>query len=207
MSNKNNWSKTANEEVVNTTISSLKNNGITAEYFEDESKLKDRIFQIIPQNAEIMNMTSVTLDSLGISKEIQESGKYNAIKNKIYSMDRKTQGREMQKLMSAPDYVIGSVHAVTQDGKIVVASNTGSQLPAYVYGSGKVIFVVGTQKIVKDLDEAFNRIYEYTLPLESERARKAYGVPGSNVNKLLIINKEIVPERIYLFFINKVIGF
>src|SRR3989344_6774623 len=131
MSNKNNWSKTANEEVVNTTISSLKNNGITAEYFEDESKLKDRIFQIIPQNAEIMNMTSVTLDSLGISKEIQESGKYNAIKNKIYSMDRKTQGREMQKLMSAPDYTIGSVHAVTQNGEILIASNTGSQLPAY----------------------------------------------------------------------------
>ena len=152
-------------------------------------------------------MTSVTLDKIGISKEINESGNYNSVRKKLMTMDRKTQGKEMQKLGAAPEYAIGSVHAVTEDGKILVASNSGSQLPAYVYSSNNVIFVVGTQKIVKNLNDAFKRIYEYTLPLESERAKKAYGVPGSFVSKILIINREINPGRIKLIFVNEVLGF
>ncbi len=103
--------------------------------------------------------------------------------------------------------MVGSVHAVTENGQVVVASNTGSQLPAYAYGSQNVIWVVGTQKIVSDLDAAFNRINEYVLPLEADRARKAYGVEGSNVSKLLILNKEINPNRIKLIFVNENLGF
>jgi hypothetical protein len=86
-------------------------------------------------------------------------------------------------------------------------SNTGSQLPAYVYGADKVIFIVGTQKIVKNLDEAMKRVYEYVLPLESERAKKAYGVPGSFISKVLLINREMNPERIHLIFVNEKLGF
>ena len=113
----------------------------------------------------------------------------------------------MKKTGAAPEYCIGSVHAVTQDGKVFIASNTGSQLPSYAYGSANVIWVVGTQKIVKDFDEANERIYKYTLPLESERARKAYGVPGSAVNKMLIVNKEVAPGRITIIFVNEKLGF
>ncbi len=99
------------------------------------------------------------------------------------------------------------MHAVTEDGKVLIASNSGSQLPAYAYGSGHVIWVVGAQKIVKNLDEGIKRIYEHSLPLESERARKAYGVPGSAVNKLLIINKEIIPGRITMILTKEKLGF
>ena len=152
-------------------------------------------------------MTSVTLEQTGIAKEINESGNYNAVRNKLYSMDKKTYGKRIQKLGAAPEWAVGSVHAVTQDGKIVVASATGSQLPAYSYGSLNVILVVGTQKIVGNIDEAFKRIYEYTLPLESERARKAYGVPGSAVNKMLIINKEMQENRINVIFVGEALGF
>jgi len=154
-----------------------------------------------------MTMTSVTLDALGISKEINESGNYNPVRDKLYSMNRETQKKEMKTLGSSPEYVIGSVHAVTEDGKIMVVSATGSQLPAYVYGSNNVIFVVGTQKIVENIDQGMKRIYEHTLPLESERAKKAYGVPGSFVSKILIINKEIDPNRINLIFVPEAIGF
>ena len=93
------------------------------------------------------------------------------------------------------------------DGKVLIASNTGSQLPAYAYGASKVIWIVGTQKIVNDLEDGMKRIYEYTLPLESERAQKAYGVAGSAVSKLLIVNQEVTPGRITIIFVPENIGY
>jgi len=102
--------------------------------------------------------------------------------------------------------LVSSVHALTEDGHLIIASNTGSQLSSEAYAGGKVIFVVGTQKIVKDNQEGIKRIYEYCLPLEDERARKAYGM-GSNVSKILIINKEIFPERITVFLVKEKLGF
>jgi len=201
------YSQPVSKDVVLKTIESLKQNNINAIFVEDESKVKEEVLKLIPENSEVMQMTSVTLDELGISKEINESGKFNAVKPKLYSMDRTTQARDMARLGSAPEISIGSVHAITEKGEILIASNTGSNLPAYAYGSDKVIFVVGIQKIVTDLDEAMKRVYEYTLPLESERAKKAYGVPGSAVNKLLILNKDNNPERITVMFVNRAIGY
>ena len=195
------------DEIIQKTIASLKNNGIEAMVVENGEAAKAKALELIPAQAEVMNMTSITLETIGIPKEINESGKYTSARNQLNSMDRKTQGGEMQKLGAAPVYAIGSVHAITEKGQVVIASNTGSQLPAYAYGAAKVIWVVGTQKIVKDLDAAFKRIYEYVLPLESERARKAYGVEGSNVSKLLIVNKEIAPGRIVIIFAKETLGF
>ena len=153
-----------------------------------------------------MNMSSVTVDSIGLSKEILESGKFDAVKNKFKTMDAKIQGQDMKKLGAAPEWTIGSVHAVTEDGKVIVASATGSQLPAYAYGSNHVLWVVGAQKIVKDLDEGMKRLCEYVLPLESERAMKAYGM-ASSINKLLIFNKESNPSRITMIIVKEKLGF
>jgi len=201
------WNQLADKKIVQKTIDSLKKNGITAYYVETSEEANKKVLELLPEGSEVMNMTSMTLDSIGISELIQKSGKFNSIRNKILSMDREKQGKEMQKLGAAPEWVIGSAHAVTQDGHVMIASASGSQLPAYSYGSSNVIWVVGTQKIVKTDDEGIKRIYEHCLPLESERARKAYGVPGSSINKLLIINKEFQEGRIYLIFVNEVLGF
>lgn len=191
---------------VEKTIAALKQNGIDAFLVENAAEAKQKIIELIPQGAEVMTMTSATLDAEGIAKEINESGKFESVRKKLNSMDRKTQGPEMQKLGAAPDWVVGSVHAVTEDGKILVASASGSQLPAYAYGSQHVVWVVGTQKIVENLDEGFKRVYEYTLPLEDARARKVYGV-GSSVSKILIVNKESAPGRITIIFVKEKLGF
>ena len=116
----------------------------------------------------------------------------------------------MQKLGAAPDYALGSVHAITQDGKVLVASGTGSQLPADAYGAGNVIWVVGAQKIVQNQDEGMKRIFDYVLPLETVRARKAYGLPdtwNSYPSKILIFNREATPERITIVLVKEVLGF
>lgn len=201
------FNKLATQEKVEKTISSLKETNITAEFVQTGKLAAEKVFSILPEGAEVMDMTSRTLESIGLSKEIQESGKYNSVRKKLMSMDRKTQSMEMQKIGSAPEYSVGSVHAVTEDGKVIVASNTGSQMASYVYGSAHVIWVVGTQKIVKNLDSAFKRIYDYVLPLESKRVQEAYGMPHSFVSKLLIFNKETVPNRIHLIFVNELLGF
>ncbi len=201
------WNRLASRSIVEKTMAALKNNGVDAYFAGNEGEASKKVLELLPQGAEIMTMSSITIDSIGISKEIQESDRFTSIRKKLTSMDRKTQGSEMQKMGAAPEWTIGSVHAVTEKGEIMIASQSGSQLPAYAYGAGHVIWVVGTQKIVKGLDAGFKRIYEHCLPLESERAKKVYGIPSSAVNKILIINKEIRPNRITLIFVDKVLGF
>ena len=95
---------------------------------------------MLPAGAEVFALTSVTLDSVGLAKEINESGRYVSVRNALYSMNQQTQAREMRKLGAAPDLAVGSAHAVTETGTVVVASLTGSQLPSYAYAAGTLIW-------------------------------------------------------------------
>lgn len=202
-----NFTKLATQEQIDKVIRALNENGIEVVIAENKNDAKEKVLDMIPKGSEVMDMTSVSLLESGITEEIEKSGKYISVKNKLYSLDRETQKKEMNILGATSDYSLGSVHAVTEGGEVVIASNTGSQIPAYAYGSPKVIWVVGTQKIVKDMNMAMKRIYDYVLPLESDRAHKAYGVSGSNVSKILILNKEITPKRITMILVKEKIGF
>lgn len=182
------YSQLASQEQIDRAMQALEHNGIKAFFVMTANEAKRKLFEIIPEGAKIMNMTSVTLETIGAIKEIKESGRYNPVRS------------------AEPDWSVGSVHALTEDGKLMIASNTGSQLGAYAYGAQHAIWVIGAQKIVKDLDEGTRRIYEYVLPLENARARKAYGI-DSNVSKILIINKEVAPDRATVIIVNEKLGF
>ena len=112
----------------------------------------------------------------------------------------------MRQLAAAPDYVVGSVHAVTEDGSLLIASASGSQLGPLVSGGGHVILVIGGQKVVADVATGLRRIYEYCFPLEDRRARDAYGVP-SGVNNVLIINRVVMPNRVHAILVGEPLGF
>src|SRR3972149_1656282 len=129
----------ADEASIQKAIDSLTAIGVDALVVENAAAAKAKVIEMLPKGAEVMNMSSVTLETLGLDKEINESGNYDSVKNKLKQMDRKTQGLEMQKLGAAPEWAVGSVHAVTQAGKILVASNTGSPLGAYTYASAHVV--------------------------------------------------------------------
>lgn len=202
----NQWEKLADEKTLKRAVASLKNNNIEAVVVENGKDARKKVLELLPKGAEVMTMTSVTLDTIGISREINESGRYNSVRSRLMSMNRNTQGLEMQKIGAAPEWAIGSVHAVTKGGQVLVASATGSQLPAYAYGSAHVIWVIGAQKIVRNLDLGFRRVHEYVFPLEDARARKAYGM-GSGVNKVLVTNKETTPGRITVIFVKERLGF
>lgn len=203
-----NWDKVADDQTIKNTILALENNGLKAVVVDSRKEAKEKVLDLIPKGSEVMTMTSVTLDTIGATEEInRKDGKFKPLRDKLYSMDKNTQQQEMNKLGAAPEFAVGSVHAVTEEGEVLIASNTGSQLPAYSYGALNVIWVVGAQKIVKNIDQGIKRIYQYSLVLENERAKKAYGVPGSAVNKILMVNKEVQPGRIKLILVKEKLGF
>lgn len=205
MDNEMKWTTVANQEIVNKTIEALKANGIDAEYVATAAEAKNKILKAVPEKSQVMTMTSTTMDQLGVYSEINESGKYDAVRKHL--ADKELPQIEKNRLGAAPEYSMGSVHAITEDGHLFIASNTGSQMAAHVYGAMHVVLAAGTHKIVKNDEEAFARIREHTLPLESIRAHKAYGVAGSFISKMLIINKEVNPARMKLFLVGEVLGF
>lgn len=163
-------------------------------------------FELVPQGAEVFLGASVTLETLGIEDEIDKSGRFDALRPRMFAMDRATQGREIRKLGGAPDYAAGSVHAVTEDGQVLIASNGGSQLGPYASGAGRVIWVVGAQKLVKDLEEGMRRIEEYSVPLEDVHMQELYNAHTS-LNKILIVNKEARPGRITMIIVKEELGY
>lgn len=196
------------QATIDTTLKALQANGFNPVFVPTKEEAKEKALSLIPKGSEVMTMTSITLETLGLPEILNNSGDYNSVRAQLNKMDRNTQGRQMQKLGSAPDIAIGSVHAVTEDGHVLIASRTGSQLPGYVYGAGKVIWIVGAQKIVKDVEEGRKRIFDYVLELEGERANKAYHMTsGSRVNKLLTYFSEEIPNRITLILVGEPLGF
>jgi len=200
------WDQLADEEIIKRTVEALKSNGFEVYVTENGEKAKRKVLELIPAGAEAMSMTSMTLEAINLASEITDSNRFNSVRKKLIAMSSETQGNEKRRLGAAPEWAVGSVHAVTEDGFLLIASNTGSQLSAYAYGAGRVIWVVGTQKIVKNVGEGIKRIYEHSLPLEDKRARKAYGV-GSSINKILIINKEVQPKRLTVILVKEKLGF
>jgi len=202
-----NWTRPASTESLQKTVDSLKKENFEVLVVENGQKAREKVLELIPIGAEVMTMASQTLEAIGVTKEINESGKYASIKTELMKMDRATQGLAMQKLGAAPEWTIGSVHAVSTDGHIFIASNTGSQLGPYAFSCPHVIWVVGYQKIVKNWDEGVKRVYEYALLKESERQKSLGNVNGSYVSKLLVINKEIRPGRVTVILVKENLGF
>jgi hypothetical protein len=196
----------AGDTRVKRTAAALEANGISVLRAGDAAEAKRIVLGLIPDGAQVHHGASQSLAVSGITDEIETSGRYEPLRPRIWSMDRETQGDEIRRLTASPDVMLGSVHAVTETGSLVAASMGGSQLGPYVSGAGRVILVVGTQKIVSDLDEALRRIYDYAFPLEDARAQAEYGI-HSAVNKVLIINREITRGRITVVFVDEVIGF
>jgi hypothetical protein len=200
------FSPLASEHRILAAIAALERNGITTRFVDSGEEARAVVESLLPIGAEVYNNTSRTLEVIGVAEDIERSGRYQPLRPRLYQMDREMQGREMRQLSASPDWVVGSVHAVTEDGSLLIASASGSQLGPLVSGAGHVVVVVGGQKVVSDLTAGIRRIYDYCFPLEDRRARQAYGVP-SGVSDILIINRVITVGRITAILVNEQIGF
>jgi hypothetical protein len=193
------------EQTLASTVTALEEHGFSVEVVDDLDAARQAVLARIPQGSSVMTNTSVTLDEAGITGAINDGGPYDSARVKMAQLDFATQLAEMKAIGGQPDYALGSVHAVTTEGTLVIASASGSQLASYAWGAANVIFVVGAQKLVPTLEAARDRIYQHSLVLEDARAIAAYG-QHSSVGKIMEIHQEL-PGRIHVVLVRQAVGY
>jgi LUD domain len=193
------------DQTLSATVVALEEHGFSVEVVDDLDAAREAVLARIPEGSSVMPNTSVTLEETGIADAINDGGSYDSARIKLNELDYATQLQEMKAIAGQPEYALGSVHAVTSDGTLVIASASGSQLASYAWGAANVIFVVGAQKLVSSLEAARERIVEHSLKLEDARAYAAYG-QNSRIGKVLEIHQED-PGRIHVVLIRQSVGF
>ncbi len=195
----------AAEDQISRTVQALEANGMQVFVVDSGKEARARVLEMIPAGAEVYNSASQTLDLIGLATDIQASSAFQSVRSRMRTLDRATQQREMRRLTASPDVLVGSVHAITEQGQVLVASAMGTQLGSAAWGAGMVIWVVGAQKLVRSVEDGLRRIQEYSYPLEDARTRRAYG-QASAINKILIVNGEF-PGRIKIVLVREKLGF
>lgn len=203
------FGKLATEDSLNNTTSALESKGYTVTVVSTKEEALDMIKKEIPEGSSVMNGASVTLEQIGFT-EYLKSGKHTwkDLHAEVTAENDEAKRHELRRQSVLSDYYLGSVHALTQSGEFLVASNTGSQLPHIVSTSPNLIFVVSTKKIVPDLDTAMKRLNEYVIPLEDQHMQDLYKV-NTTLNKLVISYGEapMTGRKITFILINEDLGF
>ncbi|MFF4273564.1 nuclear transport factor 2 family protein [Streptomyces sp. NPDC001536] len=200
------FAEPASAERLERTAAALRANGFAAEILDDAAAARIRVKDLVPEGASVFTGASETLRLSGIDEDINTGDRYDAIRPRVLTIDRATGADEIRKLVATPEYVVNSVAAVTETGSLVLASGSGSQLPANAGGAAHAVWIVGAQKVVPDLGTALRRVEEHALPLEDARAQAVYGMPSA-VNRLLILNAEPRPGRGTVLLLREAIGY
>ncbi len=195
----------ASEATIQHVADQLRANNIDVLVVDTGDDARAAVLERVPDGAEVYSAKSMTLEEIGVFAALHESGRFDAVRPRLQAMDRATQGREMRKLGQVPDYMVGSVAALTEDGWLVAASATGNQLASYAAGAGRVILVVGSQKIVPDLDAALARIDDVVFPYEDARVRSTLGV-ATKLEKVLLLRGEWSEGRTTVILVREPVG-
>ena len=193
------------EEALADTVAGMKARGFGVDVVDDLDAARRAVLARIAEGSSVMTFPSVTLEETGIADAIENGGPYDSARKRGAGLDHVAQLQEIKAIMGLAEFALGSVHAITRDGTLVIASALGSQLAAHAWTAANVILVVGAQKLVPDLEAAHERIRVHALKLEDTRARKAYG-QGSRIGKTLEIHQE-TPGRIHVVLVRRRVGF
>ncbi len=193
------------EAAIQRTIAGLKARNVAAVVAENGDAAREILIAMIPDGAEVFKSTSETLDTIGYSDYIRQTDRYKNLYAEISAEPDRDRQRELRRLASVAEYYVGSVHAIAETGEVVVASGSGSQLGAYVFGAKKVIWVAGVQKICPTLTEALARVRGFSVERHHEWA-EAQGRTAGPMGKLTIFENEQNPDRIKLVLIKESVG-
>jgi hypothetical protein len=196
--------KPASEATLEALAERLRARNFEVVILDDGAAAKAEVLARVPEGSQVHTGKSKTLEDIGIFEEFMENEKYDFIRRRTLKMDRKTQLDEMRKAGAAPDIMVNSAHAVTEAGQIVMTSATGSQIGPIAYGAGKLILVIGSQKVVPDLNTALRRIEDYVIPYEEDRLNVAHGV--AKMNRTLILEGDHTPGRTTIILVRTPIG-
>ncbi len=199
----------ASDDSIKKVSAVLKEHNFESTEVDSKEKALEKLKELIPKNASVMNGSSETLREIGYIDFLKE-GKHgwNNLHDAILAETDPAKQAHLRRQSVLSDFYVGSAHAVTETGEIVVVSNTGSQLPHIVFTSPNVIFVVGAQKITATLADAFRRIEEYVVPLEDERMKKTHGF-GTMHAKTVILHKEnpAMGRKVHVIIVKESLGF
>ena len=203
------YNQLADKDIVSQTAKNLQLKGYQVFIVNSGNQALGKIMELIPENASVMNGTSVTLEQIGYL-DFLESGlhKWNDLHAKVNAENDPEKRNALRREAALSDFYLGSVHALSQSGEFIIASNTASQLPHIAFTSPNLIFVVSTKKIVPDIPSGLKRLEDHVFPLENERMKKLYKV-GTNINKILIFRGEAkyLNRKITLILVNENLGF
>jgi hypothetical protein len=195
----------AGEDQLSRAAAALTKRNLTAHVVDTVADARRLVRELLPRDKEIFTANSQTLRLSGIAEDIDESGEFRSIRARLPELNGDV--RIQIGMGAAPDVVVGSAHAITEDGLMFVASSTGSQLGPYAAGAERAIWVVGAQKVVPDFDSALRRLRTYCLPLEDRRIREAMPGYSSFIGKILVIEREAFPGRGTVVLVREPIGF
>lgn len=204
-----NYDISADKEAVQKTINALAERGITAVVVNNHTEALLKVKSLIPKGASVMNGSSRTLEEIGFVEHLKSGNHgWKNLHEEILEEKDPAKQATLRKQAVLADYYLGSVHAVAETGQLIIASNSGSQLPHIVFTSPNLVFVVGTQKLTQNLDTALSRVRDYVLPLEDKRM-KDVGMGGSAISKLLIFEREpaFMGRKVHVIFVNEKLGF
>lgn len=203
------YNKLPSEATLQKTAESVKARGINVEIVATKEEALELVQKLIPAGASVMTGASTTLTQIGLD-DLLISGNHpwkNLKQDILAEKDPVKQGA-LRKESILADTFLGSVHAISETGELVIASATGSQLPSYAFSSNQVIWVAGAQKIATSLEDAIKRVRQYVFELEDQRM-KSVGAPGTTMGKLLIFEKEVpfLQRQVTLVLVKEVLGF
>lgn len=110
------FAKPASHEQFDRTARALAAHGFNVEVVDDPDTARSRVSVLLPEGAAVFTAASETLRLSGIESDINDSGRFVAIKPRIWALDRTTEADEIRRPSTTPDYVLGSVSALTEDG-------------------------------------------------------------------------------------------
>jgi YkgG family uncharacterized protein len=194
----------AADEALSRAAKGLRERGLSAHVVDTVADARALVRELLPRDKAIFTSASETLRHSGLLADIDDGEEFISVRARLADVDPNDIRRQIT-MGATPDVVIGSVHAVTEDGIMVVASATGSQFGPYAAGAEKAFWVVGGQKIVPDLDTAFRRIRTYTYPREHDRLR--HRGFESFIGRLLVLEREYDPTRGTVVLVREEIGF
>src|SRR5437588_9543446 len=117
----------ASEETIQRVALRMRERNIEVLVVDDGEAARKVVLEGLPEGAEVHSGKSKTLQDAGIFDAIHDASRYDALRPRLFKMDRQTQAREIRKPISGPDFMLGRVNAVTEDGVLLAASASASQ--------------------------------------------------------------------------------
>ncbi|CAG8495575.1 10001_t:CDS:2 [Paraglomus occultum] len=196
----------ASEDSLARAKAALEANGFTVYVKNTREEARDFLKTFIPPGKSINNGHSTTLEEIGFIEYLKGETGWDNVHAKILAETDFVKNMELRRTIGATvDYYLSGASAVTEDGSIVGVDMSGTRVGGWIVSSNLVI-VTGTNKIVKDIPEAHQRVEKYAFELESARVRIAYGIPSSTIANQAIISK-VSNSRVTVVFIKDVLGY